>query len=66
MRFKEALSTKALEENSVLGKLFKKGPREPDRSNVNMADEFKTAKYIEDVKTYRKWIRRNPSLDTTK
>ncbi len=43
MRFKEALPTKALEEYGVLGKLIKKGtidePPEPNRSNVNMADE---------------------------
>jgi hypothetical protein len=59
MRFKkEALSKKVLEEYGVLGKLIKQGkieePEEPDKTFVDLTDEFEMMEYIEDMKTYRK------------
>jgi hypothetical protein len=54
MRFKEALSKKVLEEYGALGKLIKQGrieePEEPDKTFVNLMDEFEKMAYIEDMK----------------
>ncbi len=54
MKFKEALSKKALEEYGALGKLIKKGkieePIEPDRTEYDIEDEFDRVAYLEDMK----------------
>jgi hypothetical protein len=58
MCFKEALSKKLLEEYGALGKLIKQGRieelEEPDKTFVDLTDEFEKMAYIEDMKTYRK------------
>jgi hypothetical protein len=58
MRFNEALSKKVLEEYGALGKLIKQGkieePDEPDKTFIDLMDEFEKMGYIEDMKTYRK------------
>jgi hypothetical protein len=58
MRFKEALSKKALEKYGRLGKLINMGKfddlEEPDRTFVDLQDEFEKADYLEAMKTYRK------------
>jgi hypothetical protein len=52
------LSEKALKEFGILGKLIKQGkieePNEPDRSEVDLSDEFQRMQYIADTKTYLK------------
>ena len=57
MKFKEALSKKALEEYGALGKLIKKGeieePIEPYRTEYDIKDEFDRVAYLEDMKQYR-------------
>jgi hypothetical protein len=56
MKFKEALSKKALEEYGALGKLIKKGnieePIELDRTACDIEDEFDRVAYLEDMKQY--------------
>jgi len=58
MRFKEALSKKALEKYGRLGKLINMGKfdnlEEPDRTFVDLRDEFEKADYLEAMKTFRK------------
>jgi len=58
MRFKEALSKKALEKYGRLGKLINMGKfddlEEPDRTFVDLSDEFEKADYLDAMKTYRK------------
>jgi hypothetical protein len=58
MRFKEALSKKTLEDYGTLGKLIKQGKieplEEPDRSDIDITDEFSRMEYIENMRTYRK------------
>jgi hypothetical protein len=58
MRFKEALSKKALEKYGRLGKLINMGKfddlEEPDRTFVDLQDEFEKADYLDAMKTYRK------------
>lgn len=57
MKFKEAISKKALEEFGAMGKLIKKGeiiePKEPKRENYKLEDEMDKAIFLEDVKSYR-------------
>ncbi len=58
MRFKEAVSKKTLEEYGNLGKLINQGPiegpEEPDRSWVDLTNEFDKVEYLEDMRTYQK------------
>jgi hypothetical protein len=58
MRFKEALSKKALEKYGRLGKLINMGKfdnlEEPDRTFMDLSDEFEMADYLDAMKTYRK------------
>jgi hypothetical protein len=58
MRFKEALSKKALEECGVLGKVIKlryiECLKEPDKTGMDLKDNFARLEYIEDMRTYRK------------
>jgi len=58
MRFKEALSKRALEKHGRLGKLINMGKfddlEEPDRTFVDLSDEFEKVEYLDAMKTYRK------------
>jgi hypothetical protein len=58
MRFKEALLKKALEDYGTLGKVIKQGKieplKEPDKTGVDLADEFSRMEYVENMRTYRK------------
>jgi len=58
MRFKEALSKKALEKYDRLGKLINMGKfddlEEPDRTFVDLSEEFEKADYLDAMKTYWK------------
>jgi hypothetical protein len=58
MRFKEALSKRALEKYGRLGKLINMGKfddlEEPDRTFVNLPKEFEKADYLNAMKTYQK------------
>jgi hypothetical protein len=58
MRFREALSKKALEEYGVMGKLILKGvieePKEPNKVLYDLDDEYEKLDYMEEMKTYRK------------
>jgi hypothetical protein len=58
MRFREALSKKALEEYGSLGKLILKGkikePEEPNRTLYDLDDEYENFDYLEEMKTYQK------------
>jgi hypothetical protein len=58
MRFREALSKKALEEYGTLGKLILKGkieePEEPNRTLYDLDNEYEKLDYLEELKTYRK------------
>jgi len=64
MFFKEALSNAALKEYGALGKMIKQGeeysePQEPDIDDYDLDDDpygINKAKYIEDLKDYRKEI----------
>jgi len=55
MRFKEALSKKVLEKYGRLGKLINMGKfddlEEPDRTFVDLSDEFEKADYLDAMKT---------------
>ncbi len=56
MKFKEALSKKAVEEYGALGKLIKTGkieePIELDRTVYDIKDEFDRVTYLKDMKQY--------------
>ncbi len=58
MKFKEALSKKALGEYVALGKLIKKGaieePEEPNWLDFDIQDEFDRVAYLEEIKQYWK------------
>jgi hypothetical protein len=58
MRFREALSKKALEEYGTLGKLILKGkieePEELNRTLYDLDNEYEKLDYLEELKTYRK------------
>jgi hypothetical protein len=58
MRFREALSTSALEEYGTMGKLILKGeieePKEPNRVLFDLDNEYEKLDYLEEMKTYRK------------
>jgi hypothetical protein len=63
MKFKEALSKKALQEYGKLEKSIKKGtieePEEPDRADyglesTNPLADLEKFRYMEDIKTYQK------------
>jgi uncharacterized protein YfbU (UPF0304 family) len=58
MRFKEALSKKALEKYGRLGKLINMGKfdnlEELDRTFFDLSDEFEKADYLDVMKTYWK------------
>jgi hypothetical protein len=59
MKFKEALSKKALEEYGALGKLIKTGEdrrtiEELDRAEINIQDIFDRVAYLEEMKQYIK------------